>query len=88
MINMKFFESYKLDSTINYPGSKTINPFVTMDGTTLYFSSDRPGGKGGMDLWKIAIDETGKPQGKASNLGSYVNTPSDEISPFFHEIED
>ncbi len=85
MINMKFFESYKLDSAINVPGYKSINPFITMDGTLMYFSSNRPGGKGGMDLWKIEIDELGKPLGEAQNLGSYVNTSSDEISPFFHE---
>jgi len=85
MIEMKFFESYKLDSTINYPGYKSINPFVTMDGRILYFSSNRPGGKGGMDLWKVEIDELGRPLGEATNLGSYINTPSDEISPFFHE---
>jgi OOP family OmpA-OmpF porin len=85
MIDMKFFESYKLDTAINYPGSKCINPFITLDGETLYFSSDRPGGKGGMDLWKIEIDKVGKPIGEAANLGSYINTPSDEMSPFFHE---
>lgn len=85
MVNMKFFESYKLDAAINYPGYKSITPFVTMDGGTLYFSSDRPGGKGGMDLWKIEIDGLGNPTGEAENLGSYINTASDEISPFFHE---
>ncbi len=85
MIDMKFFESYKLDSAVNYPGYKSINPFVTMDGKTLYFSSNRPGGKGGMDLWKIEIDEVGNPMGEAVNLGSYINTPGNEISPFFHE---
>ena len=85
MKEMKFYESYKLDSAINYPGSKSINPFVTMDGRTLYFSSNRPGGKGGMDLWKIEIDELGNPLGEVENLGSYINTSSDEVSPFFHE---
>jgi OOP family OmpA-OmpF porin len=85
MIDMKFFESYKLDSPINYPGYKSINPFITLDGETMYFSSNRPGGKGGMDLWKIEIDQAGKPKGKAINLGSYINTSADEISPFFHE---
>ncbi|MBL4670340.1 MAG: OmpA family protein [Flavobacteriales bacterium] len=85
MIDLKFFESYKLDSAINVPGYKSINPFVTMDGSILYFSSNRPGGKGGMDLWKIEIDNLGNPKGKATNLGAYINTSTDEISPFFHE---
>lgn len=85
MIDLNFFESYKLDSAVNYPGYQSINPFVTMDGKTLYFSSNRPGGKGGMDLWKISIDELGNPVGEAKNLGSYVNSPSDEVTPFYHE---
>lgn len=85
MIDLNFFESYKLDEMVNYPGHQSINPFVTMDGKTLYFSSNRPGGKGGMDIWKINIDELGNPQGEAENLGSYVNSSSDEVSPFFHE---
>lgn len=32
-------------------------PFVASGGTRLYFASDRPGGKGGLDLWSIAIAE-------------------------------
>lgn len=30
-------------------------PCLSRDGTTLYFASDRPGGKGGMDLWMISV---------------------------------
>ena len=85
MIELKFFESYKLDSTINVAGYKSVNPFVTMDGSVLYFSSNRPGGKGGMDLWKIDIDKRGNSIGNAVNLGDEINTSSDEISPFFHQ---
>lgn len=86
MLNMKFYEAYKLDSNVNYPGYKSIQPFVSMDGKTLYFSSNRPGGFGGMDIWKIAIDSSGNIQGAPQNLGALVNSDLDEVTPFFHEV--
>jgi outer membrane protein OmpA-like peptidoglycan-associated protein/tetratricopeptide (TPR) repeat protein len=85
MLNMKFFEAYKLDTNVNCDGCKSINPFVSLDGRTLYFSSNRKGGYGGMDLWKIDLDSNGNTVGKAVNLGPQINTPNDEVAPFFHE---
>lgn len=86
LLNMKFYEAYKLDSAVNVPGYKSIQPFVSMDGKTLFFSSNRPGGFGGMDIWKIAIDSSGNVQGQAENLGALVNSDQDEVTPFFHEV--
>lgn len=86
MMNGKWFEALKLDTAVNIPGCKAINPFVSMDGTTLYFSSNRPGGSGGMDIWSIQIDERGNPISKAKNLGKAINTPYDEVTPFFHTV--
>lgn len=86
MMDMKFFEAYKLDSSVNYPGYKSIQPYVSMDGRTLYFSSNRPGGLGGMDIWKIAIDSAGNTHGQPENLGSLINSDQDEVTPFFHEV--
>ena len=85
MQNMLFFESFKLPESVNVPGYKSINPFISMDETKMYFSSNRPGGEGGMDLWVIDLDENGYPVGEARNLGRPVNTILDEVSPFFHE---
>ena len=85
MQDLKFFEAYRLDSAVNVPGYKSINPFVTEDGGTLYFSSDRPGGKGGMDIWRVAIDENGNVLGEAENLGDPVNSSLDEVTPFYHK---
>jgi OOP family OmpA-OmpF porin len=81
----KFYEAMKLSTNINRPGYKTQQPFVTADGKRLIFSSNRPGGKGGFDLWIAPIDENGF-IGEATNLGSPVNTEGDEVTPFFHEI--
>lgn len=86
MQDMLFYESFKLPESVNVPGYSSINPFVTMDGKWMYFSSDRPGGEGGLDLWVIELDEMGHPLGKAKNLGRPVNSELDEQSPYLHEI--
>lgn len=86
MKDLKFFEAYKLDTSVNFPGYKSIQPYVSMDGKTLYFSSNRPGSLGGMDIWKIAIDSAGNTIGHAENLGSLINSDQDEVTPFFHEV--
>ncbi len=47
----------------------------------LFFSSDRPGGKGGLDLWYALLDKEGMPTEPIN--ASFANTPGDEVSPFF-----
>jgi OmpA-OmpF porin, OOP family len=59
---------------------------VNFDGTKMYFSSNRPGGRGGFDIWVIDLDESGNPTGEAKNIGAPVNTGGDEITPFFHPV--
>ncbi len=53
---------------------------VSSDGTTLFFSSDRPGGEGGLDLYYSKWDNN--QWGPAVNLGSVINSEYDEDSPF------
>ncbi|MBA3663733.1 MAG: OmpA family protein [Bacteroidetes bacterium] len=79
----KFFQPQKLDGAVNVKGYKSMHPFVTPDGKKLIFSSNRPGGKGGMDLWMCDLTESGMP-GEAKNLGSPLNTAGDEVTPFLH----
>ncbi len=85
MMNNKFFEAYELDERVNISGYISKQPYVTMDGKTMYFSSNRPGGQGGFDIWKIALDEKGNLKGEAENIGPDVNSSANEITPFFHE---
>jgi outer membrane protein OmpA-like peptidoglycan-associated protein/tetratricopeptide (TPR) repeat protein len=59
----------------------TSNPSLSRDGKTLYFSSDMPGGLGGVDIWKVAVNEDGS-FGTPENLGSKVNTAGYESFPF------
>ena len=56
-------------------------PAVSPDGLWLYFSSNMPGGQGGMDLWRISLDEHGI--GIPENLGTEINTFGDEVFPSF-----
>ncbi|MFM1931912.1 MAG: hypothetical protein RL226_1215, partial [Bacteroidota bacterium] len=54
-------------------------PQFSVDGKTLYFSSDMQGGYGGMDLYKASFD--GTTWGKPENLGAGVNSPANELFP-------
>ncbi|HQD35445.1 MAG TPA: OmpA family protein, partial [Bacteroidales bacterium] len=53
---------------------------LSPDGKTLYFTSDRPGGYGGLDIWKTELGENGwlEPE----NLGPIINTKYNEDAPF------
>lgn len=57
-------------------------PSLSADGNTLFFSSNRTGGFGGRDIW-VSHNEDGK-WSVPENLGSKVNTISDETTPFIH----
>ncbi len=57
---------------------------ITKDGKTLYFTSNRPGGHGGLDIYKSHKNEKGD-WGPAINLGKPVNTPYNEETPFITE---
>ncbi len=56
---------------------------ISPDGNSLYFSSNRPGGFGGFDIYKITKNARGKWQ-EPQNLGPKVNTKYDEDAPFIH----
>ena len=62
--------------------SSYAHPAVSPDGRWLYFTSDMPGGYGGMDLWRAAI--TGAHGlGPVENLGESINTAGNEVFPAF-----
>jgi outer membrane protein OmpA-like peptidoglycan-associated protein len=63
-----------LSETINTKYSET-TPFLSADGKTLYFSSDRPGGQGSQDIYLTRrLDDTWQNWRKPQNLGSPINT--------------
>jgi outer membrane protein OmpA-like peptidoglycan-associated protein len=58
-------------------------PSISSDGRCIYFTSGRPGGYGGKDLWKSELGKDGYWQ-EPVNLGPKINTENDEVSPFIH----
>jgi len=69
---------------VNLGGDSTVangHPTVSPDESILIFSSDRPGGLGGKDLWKAVRKGKGE-YTRPVNLGPEINTPGDEMFPF------
>ena len=61
--------------------SSYAHPAISPDGEWLYFVSDMPGGKGGLDIWRMRLTANG-PVG-VENIGEPINTPGDEMFPTF-----
>lgn len=61
--------------------SSYAHPAVSPDGLWLYFTSDMPGGMGGLDIWRVRI--AGMDFGGVENLGEPINTEGDEMFPTF-----
>lgn len=76
--------SDKVPFPLNNKDYSVAHPSLSADGNTLYFASDMPGGKGGVDLYKVTRNPDGS-WGKAENLGDKINTEGNEEFPFIHE---
>lgn len=61
--------------------SSYAHPAVSPDGKWLYFTSDMPGGYGGLDLWRATIGN--KAINSIENLGPEINTAGNESFPSF-----
>ena len=59
----------------------TGHPALSQDGNTLYFVSDMPGGKGGSDIYMVAINSDGS-LGTPERLGDNINTEGKELFPY------
>lgn len=72
---------------INSPSWES-QPSISANGESLYFVSNRKGGKGGMDIWKCNLKGFSEWEtpiwGYPVNLGDSVNTSGNEMSPFIH----
>jgi outer membrane protein OmpA-like peptidoglycan-associated protein/Tol biopolymer transport system component len=76
--------SEALPININLPDSWESTPALSADGRTLYFSSNRKGGFGGLDLYSAQMDSRGR-FGKVKNLGADINTAGSETFPYISE---
>ena len=70
---------------LNFDGYSSIHPTISSDGKILYFSSDRPGGYGGMDLYYVNIEDD-KIAGEITNMGPDINTKTMKFFPSFFQI--
>ncbi|MCB0430293.1 MAG: DUF2914 domain-containing protein [Flavobacteriales bacterium] len=69
-------------SAVNSPWQET---HISMNAARnlIVFSSDRPGGQGGKDLYSARLQPDGS-WGEVTNLGPTINTKDDEDAPFIH----
>lgn len=86
---LKIYRTQKKDNKWTVPEELNFNsdhytsahPALSPDEKTLYFSSDRPGGFGESDLYRVSINKDGT-LGTPENLGAKINTPGKETFPF------
>lgn len=89
IVKLKIYESKKQgeewsDLTslpFNSDEYSVTHPAYSADGKKLFFSSDMPGGFGGMDLY-VSENENGR-WGPPFNLGPLINTEGNELFPFY-----
>jgi hypothetical protein len=79
-INEKWTKIRKLNDNINTRYWES-HASLSHDGKTLYFTSNRPGGMGGLDIYKTQRT-SGDNWGPAQNLGPVINSSYNEDAPF------
>jgi len=82
----------KLNKKINQKGYSSTQPTLGVmikivkrqkkEYPVLYYSSNKPKGKGGFDIWYSAVDKDGK-FGKSVNCGTRVNSIGNEVTPHY-----
>jgi outer membrane protein OmpA-like peptidoglycan-associated protein/tetratricopeptide (TPR) repeat protein len=80
LINGEWSKPINMGPNINSTSGE-FGASISSDGKTFYFSSDRPGGYGGMDIYISQLQADGT-WGPAINIGTKINTSFDEESPF------
>jgi len=91
-INLKIYSAKLVDGEwtenrglrVNSDYYSTGHPSVSPDRKRLYFTSDRPGGYGGTDIYYSEIHDRGG-VGSPINAGPAVNTEGNEMFPFINE---
>lgn len=85
-IDRQWTKAKKLKKPINSKDKET-HVSLSQDGKTMYFTSDRKGGFGELDIYKVTRNEKGK-WGEPENMGSDVNTIFNEETPFLTNDEE
>lgn len=89
LINDEWQEPVKLPYPINDENYTSTQPALGLYARTgddiVYFVSDRPGSKGGMDIWYSVFDKREGVFKEPRNAGSKINTRGNECCPFYDE---
>lgn len=78
--NDRFSPMVPLDDPVNSMYSET-HACISFNGKYLFFTSDRPGGQGALDIWVSGMTNKGD-WGEPVNLGPRINSFYDEETPF------
>ena len=73
--NNTFSAPQNMGATLNTASNET-NPIISPNGLSLYFTSDRPSGQGGNDIWVSQRTTLNSTWGAPQNLGATVNSSS------------
>lgn len=80
-------EPVKLPKQVNNPKYTSTMPAVTTDpakgNDVIYFVSNNKEGRGGLDIWYTVYDKKKGIYKEPKNAGNKINTPQNEITPFF-----
>ena len=90
IIKLQIYTAQRMDNVwknveklpFNDRNSNAAHPSISVDNDKLYFTSDRPGGYGGLDLY--VSTRIGEEWGEPVNLGPNINTEDEEAFPFIH----
>jgi outer membrane protein OmpA-like peptidoglycan-associated protein/tetratricopeptide (TPR) repeat protein len=86
----KWQEPMKLNALVNDPNYTTTQPAVGYTAKSnlevVYFVSNRPGGHGGLDIWYTVYNPRKKEYSAPRNAGSKINTPGNEMTPFYDHL--
>ena len=86
LIGGRWTEPKALNFNINEYGFNSKHPNLTPGGDTLFYASDREGGLGKLDLY-MSINAGNENWGPPIHLGNQINTPFNEVSPFYDQNE-
>lgn len=86
LVGGKWSEPKPLNLNINEYGSNSKHPNLTPGGDTLFYVSDREGGLGELDIY-MSLNAGEDNWGPPIHLGDQINTPFNEVSPFYDPSE-
>ena len=85
--NGKWGTPTKMNESINLPNYTTTQPTIGRESKrnqeVIYFVSDRPDGRGGLDIWFTEYHARTKRFREPKNAGAAINTPGTEFTPYY-----